>query len=44
MLELPYLNEERLEKLGLPMGPRIRILQEAQGPLSTTGDLSLYLV
>ena len=27
MLELPYLSEERLEKLGIPLGPRIRILQ-----------------
>jgi hypothetical protein len=24
------MNEERLEKIGLPMGPRQRILQEAQ--------------
>ena len=30
MIELPYLTEERLHKMGLPMGPRIRILQEAQ--------------
>ncbi|GFS85530.1 SAM domain-containing protein [Nephila pilipes] len=28
--ELPYLTEERLQKMGIPMGPRIRILQEAQ--------------
>lgn len=28
--ELVHLNEERLHKLGLPMGPRIRILQEAR--------------
>ncbi|XP_015925652.1 serine-rich adhesin for platelets isoform X3 [Parasteatoda tepidariorum] len=27
--ELPYLTEERLQKMGIPMGPRIRILQEA---------------
>lgn len=30
MLELPYMTEERLSKIGIPMGPRIRILQEAQ--------------
>jgi len=30
MIELPYLTEERLHKMGIPMGPRIRILQEAQ--------------
>ncbi|CAL1280934.1 unnamed protein product [Larinioides sclopetarius] len=28
--ELPYLTEDRLQKMGIPMGPRIRILQEAQ--------------
>ena len=30
ILELPYMNEDRLEKIGIPMGPRQRILQEAQ--------------
>ncbi|KDR10617.1 hypothetical protein L798_15145 [Zootermopsis nevadensis] len=30
MVELPYLTEERLQKMGIPLGPRIRILQEAQ--------------
>ena len=30
MIELPYLNEERLMKIGIPMGPRLRILQESQ--------------
>ena len=30
MVELPYLTEERLQKMGIPMGPRLRILQEAQ--------------
>ena len=40
LLELPYIAEDRLEKLGIPLGPRIRILQESrvaaaatQGPL-----------
>ena len=28
--ELPYLSEERLKLLGIPLGPRLRILQEAQ--------------
>ncbi|XP_014676587.1 PREDICTED: uncharacterized protein LOC106816475 [Priapulus caudatus] len=30
MLELPYLDEHRLERMSIPMGPRLRILQEAQ--------------
>ena len=30
MLELPYLTEDRLEKLGIPTGPRLRIVQEAR--------------
>ena len=30
MLELPYLTEDRLEKLGIPTGPRLRIVQEAK--------------
>jgi len=30
IMELPYLTEERLGKMGIPMGPRLRILQEAQ--------------
>ena len=30
MLELPYLTEDRLEKLGIPAGPRLRIVQEAK--------------
>ena len=30
MIELPYMNEERLSKIGIPMGPRMRILQESQ--------------
>ncbi|KAF5297621.1 hypothetical protein FQR65_LT09948 [Abscondita terminalis] len=30
MVELPYLSEERLQKMGVPLGPRLRILQEAQ--------------
>ena len=30
MIELPYLTEEKMKTMGLPMGPRIRIMQEAQ--------------
>ena len=30
LAELVHLNEDRLHKLGIPMGPRIRILQEAK--------------
>ncbi|KAH3846964.1 hypothetical protein DPMN_089273 [Dreissena polymorpha] len=30
MIELPYMTEDRLEKIGIPMGPRLRILQEAK--------------
>jgi predicted DNA-binding protein (UPF0251 family) len=30
LLELPYVNEEALERLGIPMGPRTRIVQEAR--------------
>ncbi|XP_046432649.1 uncharacterized protein LOC124185689 isoform X1 [Neodiprion fabricii] len=30
MVELPYLSEERLQKMGVPLGPRLRILQEAR--------------
>ncbi|KAK4293843.1 hypothetical protein Pmani_033484 [Petrolisthes manimaculis] len=44
MLELPYLTEERLQKIGIPMGPRLRILQEAQGPIRKEGNLSVYVV
>ncbi|CAG7733067.1 unnamed protein product [Allacma fusca] len=29
IMELPYLTEDRLNKMGIPMGPRLRILQEA---------------
>ncbi|XP_071079941.1 uncharacterized protein [Haliotis cracherodii] len=30
MIELPYMTEDRLQSIGIPMGPRLRILQEAQ--------------
>ncbi|XP_059161892.1 uncharacterized protein LOC131944984 [Physella acuta] len=30
MIELPYMTEDRLQSIGIPMGPRLRIMQEAQ--------------
>lgn len=30
MIELPYMTEERMEKIGIPMGPRLRIIQKTQ--------------
>ena len=45
MLELPYLSEERLEKLGIPLGPRIRILQESKMPYSMEGqNYNVYIL
>lgn len=42
MVELPYLSEERLQKIGIPLGPRLRILQEAQ--ISVCKDTTLCIV
>ncbi|KAI4463465.1 hypothetical protein MML48_4g00015626 [Holotrichia oblita] len=42
MVELPYLTEERLQKLGVPLGPRLRIMQEAQ--ISVCKDTTLCIV
>ena len=45
MLELPYLSEERLEKLGIPLGPRIRILQEAKITYNQDGqNYNVYIL
>ncbi|XP_076318332.1 uncharacterized protein LOC143229628 [Tachypleus tridentatus] len=30
IMELPYVTEDRLQKIGIPMGPRMRIIQEIQ--------------
>ncbi|XP_066140767.1 uncharacterized protein [Euwallacea fornicatus] len=42
MVELPYLCEERLQKMGIPLGPRLRIMQEAQ--ISVYKDNTLCIV
>ena len=41
MLELPYLTEERLEKLGVPTGPRLRIVQEAKSSVHGVKQIPL---
>ncbi|XP_071441742.1 uncharacterized protein [Hetaerina americana] len=43
LVELPYLTEERLQKMGIPMGPRLRILQEAQLSFCQE-NVSVYVV
>ncbi|CAG5130674.1 unnamed protein product [Candidula unifasciata] len=43
MIELPYMTEVKLQTLGIPMGPRLRILQEAQVYLKQA-NLDLYFV
>ncbi|XP_013073675.1 uncharacterized protein LOC106060380 isoform X1 [Biomphalaria glabrata] len=43
MIELPYMTEDRLDKIGIPMGPRMRILQEAQLCVKK-GDFDIYFV
>ncbi|CAH1959111.1 unnamed protein product [Acanthoscelides obtectus] len=42
MVELPYLDEERLQKMGIPLGPRLRMMQEAQ--ISVCKDNTLCIV
>ncbi|XP_044749256.1 uncharacterized protein LOC123309989 isoform X2 [Coccinella septempunctata] len=42
MVELPYMSEERLQKMGVPLGPRLRIMQEAQ--ISVCKDNTLCIV
>ncbi|XP_050295369.1 uncharacterized protein LOC126735428 isoform X2 [Anthonomus grandis grandis] len=41
MVELPYLSEERLQKMGIPLGPRLRIMQEAQISVNTENTLCI---
>ena len=38
MMELPYVSEDRLEALGIPLGPRLRILQEAKTAATIAGS------
>ncbi|XP_074038088.1 uncharacterized protein isoform X2 [Leptinotarsa decemlineata] len=42
MVELPYMSEDRLQKIGVPLGPRLRIMQEAQ--ISVCNDNTLCIV
>ncbi|CAH1174204.1 unnamed protein product [Phaedon cochleariae] len=42
MVELPYMTEDRLLKMGVPLGPRLRIMQEAQ--ISVCKDNTLCIV
>ena len=44
LLELPYLPEERLEQLGVPMGPRMRILQEAKATIGNDQSMNVYIL
>ena len=44
LLELPYLSEERLEQLGVPMGPRMRILQEAKATIGNDHSMNVYIL
>lgn len=41
--ELPYCSEERLKLLGIPLGPRLRIIQEAQSAFRQD-NLNIYIV
>ena len=43
MIELPYMTEDRLQKLGIPIGPRLRILQEAQMSLRND-NFNVYIL
>lgn len=44
LVELPYMSEERLHKLGIPLGPRLRIMQQAQFALATQHPNTLCIV
>ena len=44
LLELPYLPEERVEQLGVPMGPRMRILQEAKATIGNDHSMNVYIL
>ncbi|XP_076312620.1 uncharacterized protein LOC143226066 isoform X2 [Tachypleus tridentatus] len=42
-MEMPYITEDKLQKIGIPMGPRMRILQEVQNP-PPKDRLKVYIV
>lgn len=44
LLELPYLSDERLDKLGIPVGPRMRILQEAKITIANEPNYNVYIL
>ena len=37
-------TEERLEQLGVPMGPRMRILQEAKATIANDQSMNVYIL
>ncbi len=43
LLELPCLSDERLERLGIPMGPRLRIMQEAKVAIASN-EYNVYIL
>lgn len=44
LLELPFLSDERLDKLGIPVGPRMRILQEAKITIANEPNYNVYIL
>ena len=44
LLELPFLTDDRLDKLGVPVGPRVRILQEAKATIASEPNYNVYIL
>lgn len=44
LLELPYLSDDKLDKLGIPMGPRMRIMQEAKASIANEPNFNVYIL